>query len=1084
MGSRMRAMDWSRTPLGPPEQWPQSLRSAVSILLPSRAQIVLFWGSELVTLYNDAYRPVFGVKHPSVLGLPAREAWSEIWDSTLRELFGDVVRTGEAFWGKDLPFILERQGFPEETFFDVSYDPVRDESGRVGGVFCIVSETTGRVVGERRLDILRDLATRNASARTSREVCAFAIDALSARPDEVPFALAYVAAGPSEAGAAPALGLLGSTPGCEGVAETVKDRLATDGLWVMALEAGPPIAPAVREVALVPVGSSGSSAKSGVLVVGLNPLRPFDEQYRTFLELVAGQLATGLASAEAYEEERKRAAALAELDRAKTAFFSNVSHEFRTPLTLMLGPLEDLVARAEGRLSPEDQASLKLVQRNGQRLLKLVNTLLDFARIEAGRAQAVYQPTDLAALTRDLASNFRSACERAGLAFEVSCPPLAEPAFVDREMWEKIVLNLLSNAFKFTLKGKIVVTLRDAGSALELEVRDTGTGIPAESLSRVFERFHRVEDTRGRSHEGSGIGLALVSELVRLHQGAIRVESKLGEGAAFTVTIPKGCAHLPAEHVQHSAQGVPARAAPARAYVAEVLGWLPAGDSVPPPGSGSQRRRIVLADDNADLREYARRQLAEEYVVDAVPDGLAALEAARAHRPDIVISDVMMPRLDGFGLIRELRADPELRTVPVILLSARAGEEARVEGLGKGADDYLVKPFSSRELLVRVGALVHAREALREADSRKDEFLATLSHELRNPLAPLRNAIQVLRLSGENGSTRVHDIMERQVDHLTRLVDDLLELSRITRGVLELRRERVELSGILRNAVETSEPLIAGARHRLELSVPGETFWLEGDPVRLAQILSNLLNNAAKYTPEGGTISLSAEREGDSVVISVRDNGTGIAKDSLSRIFAMFERVVHTDARGQGGLGIGLTLSRRLAEMHGGTIVARSEGEGRGSEFIVRLPLAAGAPEARPLPARSAQDLSHLSILVVDDNLDSAESLGLLLETLGADVKVAHDGRSAIELFSATQPAVVLLDIGMPEMDGYEVARTLRARYPRVRSTLVALTGWGQEADRRQAREAGFDHHLVKPAQMDALKKLLFSIEPRRADTA
>jgi signal transduction histidine kinase len=505
---------------------------------------------------------------------------------------------------------------------------------------------------------------------------------------------------------------------------------------------------------------------------------------------------------------------------------------------------------------------------------------------------------------------------------------------------------------------------------------------------------------------------------------------------------------------------------------------------VPPPGSGSQRRRIVLADDNADLREYARRQLAEEYVVDAVPDGLAALEAARAHRPDIVISDVMMPRLDGFGLIRELRADPELRTVPVILLSARAGEEARVEGLGKGADDYLVKPFSSRELLVRVGALVHAREALREADSRKDEFLATLSHELRNPLAPLRNAIQVLRLSGENGSTRVHDIMERQVDHLTRLVDDLLELSRITRGVLELRRERVELSGILRNAVETSEPLIAGARHRLELSVPGETFWLEGDPVRLAQILSNLLNNAAKYTPEGGTISLSAEREGDSVVISVRDNGTGIAKDSLSRIFAMFERVVHTDARGQGGLGIGLTLSRRLAEMHGGTIVARSEGEGRGSEFIVRLPLAAGAPEARPLPARSAQDLSHLSILVVDDNLDSAESLGLLLETLGADVKVAHDGRSAIELFSATQPAVVLLDIGMPEMDGYEVARTLRARYPRVRSTLVALTGWGQEADRRQAREAGFDHHLVKPAQMDALKKLLFSIEPRRADTA
>jgi CheY-like chemotaxis protein len=373
---------------------------------------------------------------------------------------------------------------------------------------------------------------------------------------------------------------------------------------------------------------------------------------------------------------------------------------------------------------------------------------------------------------------------------------------------------------------------------------------------------------------------------------------------------------------------------------------------------------------------------------------------------------------------------------------------------------------------------VMAREALREADSRKDEFLATLSHELRNPLAPLQNALHLMRLEGKGAPTaRVRDIMERQVSHLVRLVDDLLEMSRITRGALELRRERVDLSAILRNAVETSEPLIQAARHRLDVSLPGEALWLEGDPVRLAQILSNLLNNAARYTPEGGAISLGVRREGTMVAISVQDNGRGIAAEALSRIFLMFNREVRPDGGGQGGLGIGLTLSRRLAEMHGGTIEARSEGPGRGSEFIVRLPLADGSTAAdgpRPGPAPL---LSRMRILVVDDNRDAAESLGMLLNLLGAEVQVEHDGPAALAAFGAGEPAVVLLDIGMPGMDGYDVARTLRARFPGHRAALVALTGWGQDDDRRRAREAGFDHHLVKPAEIEALQKLLAEIE-------
>ena len=1162
----MRAMDWSKTPLGPVESWPQSLKSAVSILLPSKAQIVLFWGPQLVTLYNDAYRPVYGAKHPNVLGLPAAKAWSEIWEATLGPLFEGVLRTGEAFWGTDLPFILERHGFPEETFFDVSYDPVRDESGGVGGIFCIVTETTGRVVGERRLVTLRTLAACNGNARTADEARELALQSLAANAKDLPFAAIVLGADPVE---------------------------ARQG-----------------EVQFPIPGA-------GTLVVALNPQRPYDEHYRGFLELLAQQIGTNIANAQAYEQERKRAESLAELDRAKTAFFSNVSHEFRTPLTLLLGPLEDELREAQLREEPRER--IELAHRNGLRLLRLVNTLLDFSRIEAGRVQASYRETDLARLTADLASSFRSAMEKAGLGFEVDCPPLAAPAWVDRDLWEKIVLNLLSNAFKHTFEGKVSVSLRERENLLELEVRDSGTGIPAAELPHIFERFRRVEGARSRSHEGTGIGLSLVQELARLHGGTISVESEEGRGSAFRVTIPAGKAHLPAERIG-AAAAVAATGVAAEAFVEEALRWLPTEEKR--PVSSGTRPRIIWADDNADMREYVRGLLAPHYEVEAVADGAAALEALRARGADLVLTDAMMPNVDGLELVRLLRADPASATIPALVLSARAGEEARIEGLGAGADDYLYKPFSARELLARVAALLRASElrrehrrtaqmlqeserklqtlianlpgmayrcppgppwplsfasegvleltgrsasafmagevrwaecmdpehvamvlakvqaavaarrpfeivyrmlhadgtprwvldrgrgiydanggavaiegfvldltrqreaedALREADTRKDEFLATLAHELRNPLAPLRNALHLMRLSGAGGDgARVREIMERQVNHLVRLVDDLLEMSRITRGLLELRRERVDLSTVVRNAVETSEPLIREARHRLELSLPGEALWLEGDPVRLSQILANLLNNAAKYTPDGGTIVLAARREGGQALLSVKDNGAGISEAALGRIFEMFNRETRADARGKGGLGIGLTLSRRLAEMHGGSIEARSEGEGKGSEFVVRLPLA--APPARsavPAPAGSGL-LAPVRVLVVDDNRDAAASLGMVLEVLGAEVRLAHDGYEALDAFGAAEPAVVLLDIGMPGMDGYEVARRLRARFPDRRPALVALTGWGQEDDRRRARDAGFEHHLVKPAELEALRSLFADIERRRA---
>src|SRR5262245_44679435 len=604
LGAHMRALNWAETPLGPVEGWPQSLRSVLSMLLPSKAQIILFWGPEFIVFYNDAYRPVFGGKHPHALGRPGREAWNEIWDTQLLDLLAGVVRTGEAFWATDLLFLIERHAFLEETYFDVSYDPVRVESGAVGGVYCIVTETTDRVVSARRIALLKDLAAGQTAARTSRDAYALTMEMLAARPQDIVFALAY------EDDA-----LQSCTPGARQMRAATKPELVLE----------------------LPIYSPGSTDRPGRLVVGLNPKRPFDEQYRAFLELVANQLGSALADARAYEEERKRAEALAEIDRAKTAFFSNVSHEFRTPLTLILGPVEDMLTESAARPDGERQR-IELVHRNSLRLLKLVNTLLDFSRIEAGRVDAVFRPTDLAALTADLASAFRSAIERAGMQLIVDCPPLREPAYVDRDMWEKIVLNLLSNAFKYTLEGGIAVTLRQDDASIALDVTDTGVGIPAHELTHVFERFHRVEGSQGRTHEGTGIGLALVQELVRLHGGSVTVASEPGDGSTFTVVMPSGHAHLPADRID-AARTVAPTALGATPYVEEALRWLPDGGREVPsseiidtvvqpmiPASGENGARVLLADDNADMRDYVKRLLSAQYDVEAVAD-----EIGRAH---------------------------------------------------------------------------------------------------------------------------------------------------------------------------------------------------------------------------------------------------------------------------------------------------------------------------------------------------------------------------------------------------------------------------------------------------------------------
>ena len=761
IGRDLAAVDWAATPLGLPGSWPQSLQTAVDILLSSRFSMWMAWGPRLTFFCNAAYRrDTLGRKYPWALGRPASEVWAEIWDD-IGPRIDTVLATGKATWDEALLLFLERSGYPEETYHTFSYSPLRDNAGAVVGMLCVVREDTERVIAERRMATLRDLGSDPSVVRDEQEALDFAGRQLDRNRQDLPFALTYlfdddgatarlagsagIAAGHPAAPAAltatdpdpvwPVAALLRGDPALVSLDGTAFAGLP-GGAW-----SEPPI-----QALVAPLAQQGG-APYGFLVAGLNRYRPLDEGYRAFVGLVAGHLAAGVGSARSYQYQQRRAEELAELDRAKTTFFSNISHEFRTPLTLIMGPVQELQRHLAGA-DIQVREELEVISRNGLRLGRLVNTLLDFSRIEAGRMQASYEPADIAAVTAELASVFRSAVDRAGLAFEVDCPPLPEPVYLDRGMWEKVVLNLLSNALKFTFDGCIRVAVRAEGGQAVVTVADTGVGVPEQEMPRLFERFHRIENTRSRSNEGSGIGLALVQELVQLHGGSITASSAEGEGTTFTIRLPFGSAHLPAVVVVPADHAATASAT-VDPFVQEALRWLPGiaqgggGTGVRPVleeitlGSDADLSveaghalpvRVLVADDNADMRDYLARLLRTVgYQVTTVTDGQAALDAVRAAAPDLVISDVMMPRLDGLALVAALRGDARTAAVPVLLLSARAGQEASIEGLRAGADDYLVKPFSAAELLARARASVE----LARVRNRESQFRRTLIDSLQ-----------------------------------------------------------------------------------------------------------------------------------------------------------------------------------------------------------------------------------------------------------------------------------------------------------------------------------------------------------------
>lgn len=741
MGERIRNYDWQNTPLGDPEGWEQSLKTCVRIMLTSPQPMFVWWGKELINIYNDAYRFVMGEKHPDGLGKSGDVVWKEIWPEVSKRA-EIVFSKNEGTFDDGLLLLMNRYGYVEETYFKFSYNPIPGDNGGTKGLFCACSEETERVINDRSLETLARLSAYAIGCQHENEVFEKAALTLSENPHDFPFALFYKISDD---------GLSASLTGSSGIKNTTdaapqridlglphtttwpiresidkKESILIENIN----ELFPDLPTGYWDIApgngiVIPVNFNGTNIPNAVFIAGLNPYRKPDEKYLSFLKLVVEKLAQLLVNVNNIEQERKRIETIEELDRAKTLFFSNISHEFRTPITLMLGPLEELLAKPTSNFNEAEKQSLAATHRNALRLLRLVNTLLDFSRIESGRQLARYQLTDIDSFTLNLSSNFRSAIEKAGLKFIVDTKPVRESVYVDRQLWEKIVFNLLSNAFKYTLEGSITVELYSTNDSVILHVKDTGVGIPSKELPHMFDRFHRAKNVVGRTYEGTGIGLSLTKELVLMHGGTISVDSTEGEGSVFTVVIPVGKNHLPESNIHEWQNDFDEEMADL--YVEEITSLTEVSTDEShyddeASVSDLDDPVILIVDDNADMRQHIRSILGAKYRTLTAANGLDALHKINQQMPSLILSDIMMPLMDGIELLRQVKDNKRTAHIPVIFITARAGEESRVEGYETGADDYLVKPFSVKELIARIQSQLRIVKLRQRAEMRLRDF--------------------------------------------------------------------------------------------------------------------------------------------------------------------------------------------------------------------------------------------------------------------------------------------------------------------------------------------------------------------------
>ena len=897
----------------------------------------------------------------------------------------------------------------------------------------------------------------------------------------------------------------------------------------------PPWNDTPTQIAYLPIGSVSSNTWSskdenhsilGILVVGINTHHRIDDAYMTFLNLLSSQISSSLLTARSYDEEKKRLKVLAELDLAKTTFFNNISHEFRTPLTLMLGPLEELLNN-EQKLSITQQKSISLVHRNGIRLLKLVNVLLDFSRIEAGRMTATYRPVNLPIFTAELASIFRSACEKAKINLLIECSQmLSENIYVDVDMWEKIVLNIISNAFKYTLKGEIKVSIEEdkKNEKAILIVKDTGCGIPEDEMPRLFERFHRIKSTHGRSHEGTGIGLALVYELVKLHDGKIKVESKENVGTVFSVEIPFGFKHLPPESILNNQNKLFSNS-----RVRNLDWWIDSSSNPGSPLSTNENRmmgdillpndmivndraekdtpQVLVVDDNIDMLGYVSKILSTVgFQIVQAKDGLEALKTLKEYskKPDLILSDIMMPGMDGFGLLAEIRKTEELSDIPFIFLSARAGEEASSEGITAGADDYMCKPFSAKELVTRVNSRIELsrlrllaakrekelRKEAEQANNIKDKFLAVLSHELRTPLTP---ALLLAEQIQDDSSLPIYikddlSIIIRQIRLQVQLIDDLLDITKIRQGKLQLQMIYLDANRLLDQTFKLFSYNVNEKSLKFSLQLEAKKNIILGDSTRLQQIFWNLINNAIKFTPNEGCIIVKSWNEDNSLKICVQDDGIGIEPNILNRLFTAFEQGSSHITSTFGGLGLGLNISQTIATILGGSLVAYSEGKNKGAKFTLSLPLIMDPTielDKKSIISLDDQlkttcistEMHSLNILLVEDNISTLMILKRIISKLGNHkIITASSVKEAKDKAQEHKQSIDLLvsDMGLPDGDGCELLLAIKPIQPNMKA--IIITGFGSEADVKKSYDAGFLVHLTKPISKSNLENAIDTV--------
>jgi len=951
--------DWSKTPLGSIEQWPPSLKTAVSICLNSNFPICIVWGPHHVQIYNDAYGFICGDKHPKGMGQNFKECWVEMW-FTIGKLF-EQAQGGEAAYQDNLRVFINRFGYLEEAFFTFSYSPIKDEKGKVEGIFHPVVETTVKMLSERRNRMIRDISARCSKSKTITQCFQQTFKYLDKHNLDIPFALAYVSGEQDENYH------LIYTSGVESekhpCAKKIISKESSSKQWPIELLINDnlivvddladqftplicaPYPESIKKAVMISINLPTMKQIYAVVILGVSARKSLDEDYLAFYEMFGAVLKTAIHNANALEQEKKRMEALAELDKAKTAFYNNVSHEFRTPLTLMLGPLESLVLDTQLQLPEAVKKNLEIFYRNCVRLLKLVNNLLDFSRLESQKMEPVFEPVNLTELTMDIASSFLPAIGQAGLKLKIDCENFKEGISVDKSMWEKIVINLLSNAFKYTLQGVISLTLKPMDNHVELKVSDTGVGIPEPDLQNIFERFYRVKGSRGRTHEGTGIGLALVNELVKIHGGSIQVESKLNQGSTFTVTVPIGLRHSRPDRIREDILGESLQDNRHRkAVIEEILGLIVQDEegSIQSEIKAKSSELIYLVEDNADMRSYLSHLLMDHYQVHSFVNGQEALDAILTHLPDLIISDVMMPVIDGITMIKNIRSNRKIANIPIILLSARAGQEAVISGIEAGADDYLVKPFSAKELLARVRQQINMLRIRREIDQLKNDFLANMSHELRTPMNAIIGFSELIA-SDRAGSLNVEQkeylgYVLISAKYLLELINQILDITKIESGKLDLQPKEINLKLLLNEVADSLLSLAKEKNITLEIKLSKDLLTVVLDPMRLKQIIYNYLSNAIKFTPEKGHVLINLSVESKEMFrIDVKNDGSWIKPEDIAKLFVKFKQLPCSPELRQRGTGLGLVLTKYLTEAQGGKVEVKSSQQ-EGTTFSAILP--------------------------------------------------------------------------------------------------------------------------------------------------